>query len=579
MLCNHRDVFLCLLTLLVIGGSSDATGTTVLGPATDYTVDCAPSFVLVGDVNSDTRPDLLISHNFGDSISIFLGNGDGTFDARAGLYAIYSATSIGLGRADADTIPDLILPADGGFSVTVFKGHGDGTFEYLSDSPAYARFPGISPIGDFNKDGHPDIALPNNENPGVVTVMLGNGDGTFGAYANYATRTYPYSAAIGDFNNDGNRDLVVTNSGAFVSEVYISVLLGNGDGTFQPKTDFATGTSPFSVVVGDWNRDSKLDLATANVGTGNVSVLLGNGDGTFLAHVDYPVNGLPESIASGDFDGDGSLDLAIVDGSVNKVSLLLNDGAGTFGLKTDYDVRSASISLTAADLNGDSRPDVAAVCPIASGSCSPFDVRWVSVLLNCVPCSPTAVSVTLAEAEVVRGVVRLRWITPPANGAMFGKVQRRTDATEWSELGGPYALNESDFSYGDASPPAGTRVGYRLQLWDSQDQWYSDEAWVDVPAEAGAPRVLTFREPRPNPSDGAVRFAIGFPATGHARLRIFNVSGRQVATVLDNERGPGWAEIGWDGRDSSGRPVAGGLYWARLEDSTDRITRKFVVAR
>jgi hypothetical protein len=94
--------------------------------------------------------------------------------------------------------------------------------------------------------------------------------------------------------------------------------------------------------------------------------------------------------------------------------------------------------------------------------------------------------VTLAEANIVDGRVRLRWIIPPASGAMFGKIQRRTDATEWSDLAGPYALNEPDFSYEDASPPADMRVGYRLQLWDSEDQWYSGEAWLDVPAEAGA---------------------------------------------------------------------------------------------
>jgi len=162
---------------------------------------------------------------------------------------------------------------------------------------------------------------------------------------------------------------------------------------------------------------------------------------------------------------------------------------------------------------------------------------------------------------------------------MFGKVQRRTDATEWSDLAGPYALSESDFDYEDLSPPKNARVGYRLQLWDSEDQWYSGEAWLDVPAEAGAPRVLTFREPRPNPSGGVIRFSIGLPVAGHVRLRIFNVSGRQVATVLDHEGTMGWAEMAWDGRDSSGSLVSGGVYWARLEGAGRTLTRKFVLVR
>ncbi len=102
---------------------------------------------------------------------------------------------------------------------------------------------------------------------------------------------------------------------------------------------------------------------------------------------------------------------------------------------------------------------------------------------------------------------------------------------------------------------------------------------MSVQEGSGAPRVLTLKAPRPSPSDGNVRFAIGLPSAAHIRLRIFNVSGRQVATVLDQHRTQGWSEVGWNGRDSSGRLVSGGVYWASLEGAGRKITRKFVVAR
>jgi 6-phosphogluconolactonase (cycloisomerase 2 family) len=105
--------------------------------------------------------------------------------------------------------------------------------------------------------------------------------------------------AVGDFNGDGKPDLVTANywSGN------VSVLLGNGDGSFQAHVDYGAGSGPSSVAVRDFNGDAKPDLAVANYGSNNVSVLLGNGDGTFQAHVDYDAGSSPESVAVGDFNG------------------------------------------------------------------------------------------------------------------------------------------------------------------------------------------------------------------------------------------------------------------------------------
>ena len=188
--------------------------------------------------------------------------------------------------------------------------------------------PGAVAVGDFNGDGKTDLAVVNNGNAstgddGNVSILLGNGDGTFQAAVNFAAGKNPSSIAVGDFNGDGRVDLVTANS-----DNTVSVLLGNGDGTFQAHVDYATSSGPVWVAVGDFNGDNRPDLVVANSGGSSVSVLLGNGDGTFQAHVDYPTGGSPQVLAVADFNQDGKADLAVAAG--NGVVILAGNGDGTF---------------------------------------------------------------------------------------------------------------------------------------------------------------------------------------------------------------------------------------------------------
>jgi dienelactone hydrolase len=172
-------------------------------------------------------------------------------------------------------------------------------------------------VGDFNRDGQLDLAVAN-QGSDNVSVLLGNGDGTFRTVVNYSTGpgSFPRSVAVADLNGDGKLDLVVGDS----SSNNVGVLLGNGDGTFQAAANYGVGSSPVSVVVGDFNGDGKLDLAVASYG---VSLLLGNGDGTFQAAGNYATSlGLISTLAVGDFNGDGRPDMAIPDGHA-MVAILL----------------------------------------------------------------------------------------------------------------------------------------------------------------------------------------------------------------------------------------------------------------
>jgi alpha-tubulin suppressor-like RCC1 family protein len=182
---------------------------------------------------------------------------------------------------------------------------------------------------------------------------------SFDPATNFAAGTYPYSVAMGDLNGDGKPDLAVANR----TDDNVSILLGTGTGAFGAATNFAVGTQPASVAIGDLNGDGKPDLAVANRGSDNVSILLGTGTGAFGSAASFAVEfASPSSVAIGDLNGDGKPDLAVAKtgfGSDDNVSILLSDGTGAFGSATNFDVGRSPYSVAIGDLNGDGKPDVA----------------------------------------------------------------------------------------------------------------------------------------------------------------------------------------------------------------------------
>jgi len=232
--------------------------------------------------------------------------------------------------------------------------------------------PKAAAVGDFNGDGKPDLAVANAGNPatgddGNVSILLGNGDGTFRPAAhNFAAGKNPFSIAVGDFNGDGRVDLAVANNGINIDGGWlagtVSILLGNGDGTFQTHVDFATGTGPDSVAVGDFNADGMLDLVVAAHPANVVSVMLGKGDGTFQTRVDYPTatGGGDSAVVVADFNQDGKADLAIAGGfSGGIVGILEGNGDGTFQPAVEYDPAGLfGRSIAVGDFNGDGRLDL-----------------------------------------------------------------------------------------------------------------------------------------------------------------------------------------------------------------------------
>jgi hypothetical protein len=247
-------------------------------------------------------------------------------------------------------------------------------------------------VADFNGDGKPDLAVANFSS-NTVSILLGNGDGTFQPQTTYAVGTSPIWIAAADFNGNGIIDLVTANSGSS----NVSILLGKGDGTFMPQTTTAVSSDPSWVAVGDFNGDGFPDLVVTIPQTildpdgkprgtrasateyNVVGVLLGNGDGTFQPPVNYPLGTNPYCVAVADFNGDGKLDLAVGDpysagyGSYT-VTIMLGNGDGSFTREVvDWATGYGPFPLLVADLNGDGKPDL-----VAGGT-------YLTVLTNTTP--------------------------------------------------------------------------------------------------------------------------------------------------------------------------------------------------
>src|SRR2546426_815427 len=217
--------------------------------------------VAIADVNADGRPDLVAG---GSGVWVLLGNGDGTFGSRSYFATGDAPWDVEIADLNGDGRLDMAVANLYSSTVSVLLGNGDGTFGPKTD---YTGSSSVA-IGDVSADGWPDLVTTNYSSGGfglgnTVSVMLGNGDGTFGPSTNFGTGTGPQKVAIADLNADGRLDLVVANYEQNSGNT-VSVLLGNGDGTFGPKTDFPTGTGPYFVAIGDLNADGRPDLAVAN---------------------------------------------------------------------------------------------------------------------------------------------------------------------------------------------------------------------------------------------------------------------------------------------------------------------------
>src|SRR5262245_48304264 len=320
-------------------------------PPVSYEVGSRLHSSAVADFNGDGKRDVAVTDAALSRVAVMLGDGTGGLGAPATFATGLEPNGVRVADFNRDGKPDLVTANYGNGwmknTVSVLLGRGDGTFDPKVDyEPGGLAGRGVA-VGDLNGDGNVDIA--STQNTSIVPVLLGNGDGTFELGAPVSVLGYPKGVAINDLDGDGVGDLTVDSEFTQVIQVYLST---GGTAVYD------TGASGWGHAVGDVNKDGHLDLVVGrrqNV----VSVLLGNGDGTFQPRVDFTTADHSVYPVLADFDRDRNLDIATVSygASADAVSVLLGNGDGTFGLHTEYAV-DLSLGLAAGDLNNDRYPDL-----------------------------------------------------------------------------------------------------------------------------------------------------------------------------------------------------------------------------
>jgi hypothetical protein len=379
--------------VVLVQGLGDGT----LGTPVSYYGGYRPRSVAIADLDGDDVLDLAVAHDDENlyDVWVLLGVGDGSMVAPRSYAVGDDPRGVAIGDLDGDGVPDLAVANLFSDSVSVLLGTGDGGFAPAIDYSVGYR-PASVAIGDLDGDGDLDLALPISDyDRGKVSLLLNQGDGTFGAALPCSSSPEPRFIAIGDLNGDDIPDLVVAHG---YNTNAVSVYLGLGGGAFAPRVLYAAGWNPAAIAIGDLNGDNVPDLAVANGEQDNVSVLLGLGDGTFAGRVNYRTGDSEAiSIAIADLNADGVADMAAGHSSSGEFSVLLGLGDGTFADAVHYPSGGyRATCLAIGDLNADDVPDLVgttywgAVCVLlglgdgtfaealryASGGCLPW---WLAI--------------------------------------------------------------------------------------------------------------------------------------------------------------------------------------------------------
>jgi hypothetical protein len=364
--------------------------------------------VAVGDVDRDDALDLVAANEQSSTVSVALGNGDGTFAEHVEYAVGGSPQSLALDDVDGDDSLDIAVA--NGAGVSVLLGNGDGTFT----APAAFSLGGSAvwvTTGDVDEDGDLDLAVATLDGASgrAAWILTGNGDGTFATpYVVHTMNMGSVAVTLADVDGDAHLDLLSADSD--ISRV--SVLTGDGAGSFSsPSPVFTYFDRPMSVTVEDLDVDGDADLVVPTRFDGSVSVFLGDGEGSFGPRVKYLTPNRPDARSAkvGDFNGDTLPDL--VAGDASRAWVLLGNGDGTFGSAGVYGICcGTATSVATGDLNGDAWLDIASTAYSPGGSADS-----VRVLLN-----TGGIVMAAPVASVSASGVTVSWNPPEAAATVTG---------------------------------------------------------------------------------------------------------------------------------------------------------------
>jgi hypothetical protein len=351
-----------------VPASSGASGSCSwsLAPAALYASGQSLSDLAAGDWNEDGWPDLAGVDSYANELLVYLNQGDGSFAPPVGYALEDGPVSLATGDFDGDGHADIVEANTRAQTLGILRGTGDGTFAApVSQAVPQILILGDVAVGDFDRDGYPDVALTMDGS--TLAVLLNDGSGQLDPAKTYMSSSAPHRIAVGDFDGDRNPDLAVACYGGDAVDVFFNI----GHGAFSPPRSYAASAGGDWVVAGDVNGDGRLDLAVANWNADTAGVFINQGNnGTFAPQVAYdtgntptpPMGYLPSgpgSVALGDLDGDGALDMATGDSNNDTLSIFLNTGGGQFGARIEYATDRDPQALLAIDVNRDGLADLA----------------------------------------------------------------------------------------------------------------------------------------------------------------------------------------------------------------------------
>ncbi|CAF2018522.1 unnamed protein product [Rotaria magnacalcarata] len=315
-----------------------------------------PIFVSLSDLNNDTILDIITANYGTQSISILFGYGNGNFSSPTSYSTGYDSfpSSVATGDFNNDTYLDLAIANYGTDNVQILFGNQNVNFTNgLTISTRIGSRPNSITVGDFNQDDYQDIAVAN-YGSNKIGIFLNNGNGTFGKQVTYSTNaSSPYSIGVGDFNQDNLLDLIVTNNGTG----NIAFFLGYGNGSFVQVRMHSTGAfSSISFALCDVNKDHRLDILVVSNDTGVIDILLGSFEG-FENQMTFSTGSVPNSVAVGDFNNDTQLDIVVANSHDKNVSVLLGYCNGSFQNQMTFSTGSYPQSVAVGDFNKDTRLD------------------------------------------------------------------------------------------------------------------------------------------------------------------------------------------------------------------------------
>jgi hypothetical protein len=312
--------------------------------------------VLAADLDGEGSPDIIAANEVAHDYRVLRNDGCGNFAGPMVVYPIpnnQEPSPTESADFNGDGLLDMVSGNSGGAAITINLNNGNGGFLPAVNYATGGFTHGVCVL-DADGDGDADVAAPNSNQ---MALFLNNGNGTLAAPVFFDPQgSGEDNIAAVDANNDGKTDLYVGNLGS--SDV--SVLLGNGQGTFTFASRRNCGGAPFQMAAGDVNGDGIVDAVTANRGTNSVGILLGNGTGGFAPAVTYSIGSQPAAVDLGDLDGDGDLDIAASNYGSADYTLWFNNGNGTFAGRQTLASSRAGSCCTLVDFNRDGVLDVLA---------------------------------------------------------------------------------------------------------------------------------------------------------------------------------------------------------------------------